>query len=155
NAPYLGALVGRYANRIANGRFVLDGHPYTLARNNGENSLHGGLKGFDKRVWDARMEGDGILLSYRSKDGEEGYPGNLAVSVRYTVVANELRIEYGATTDKATVLNLTNHSYFNLAGEGKGEIVNHKIEINADRFTPTNQGQIPTGELKAVAGTPF
>jgi aldose 1-epimerase len=153
--PYFGALVGRYANRIANAKFVLDGHPYTLAKNDGENSLHGGLKGFDKKVWEARVEGDGILLSYRSRDGEEGYPGNLAVSVRYTVVANELRIEYWATTDRTTVLNLTNHSYFNLAGQGNGNVLKHKIEINADRFTPINQNLIPTGELKSVEGTPF
>jgi len=153
--PYFGAIVGRYANRIAHAKFILDGHPYTLAANNGENSLHGGLKGFDKKVWETRVEGDGILLSYRSKDAEEGYPGNLSVSVRYTVVANELRIEYWATTDQTTVLNLTNHSYFNLAGQGSGEIVKHKIEINADRFTPINQALIPTGEIKSVVGTPF
>jgi aldose 1-epimerase len=155
NPPYLGALVGRYANRIAKGKFMLDGHEYTLGRNNGENTLHGGLKGFDKKVWEARMEGDGVLFSYRSKDGEEGYPGNLAVSVRYTVVANELRIEYWATTDRETVLNLTNHSYFNLAGQGNGDILKHKIEINADRYTPINRELIPTGELLPVAGTPF
>lgn len=153
--PYFGALVGRYANRIANGKFTLDGRQYTLARNNGGNSLHGGLKGFDKKVWTARAEGDGIVLSYLSKDGEEGYPGNLSVTVKYTVTGSDLTIDYLATTDQKTVLNLSNHSYFNLAGQGSGDILKHEVTINADRFTPTNKALIPTGELKPVAGTPF
>lgn len=153
--PYFGAVVGRYGNRIAGGKFSLDGHEYTLARNNGGNSLHGGLQGFDKKVWAGRVEGDGILLRYLSKDGEEGYPGNLSVSVKYTLSGNELQIDYEATTDKDTVLNLTNHSYFNLAGQGNGDILKHEVTIDGNRFTPVDKGLIPTGELKPVAGTPF
>lgn len=158
--PYFGALVGRYANRIANGKFSLDGGQYTLARNNGENSLHGGLKGFDKVAWTAHESSSNgspsLELTYLSVDGEEGYPGNLRVTVRYAVTEdNELRIEYEATTDKDTVLNLTNHSYFDLSGQGVGRIVECEVEINADRFTPINAHLIPTGELRPVAGTPF
>jgi len=160
NDPYMGALIGRYGNRIAKGRFTLDGVEYKLAVNNGENHLHGGLKGFDKVVWTGREIKTGtspaVALTYLSKDGEEGYPGNLSVRVVYTLTnENELKIEYTATTDKDTVLNLTHHSYFNLAGEGNGDILNHLVSINAKQFVPTDAGSIPTGELKNVAGTPF
>jgi aldose 1-epimerase len=158
--PYFGALVGRYANRIANGTFTLDGKAYHLARNNGENALHGGLKGFDKVVWEGnevRVDNVPALeLSYLSEDGEEGYPGNLQVKVRYTLTgSNELRIDYTATTDKITVLNLTNHSYFDLSGTGEGNIVDSIVSINANHFTPVNAHLIPTGELRAVESTPF
>lgn len=155
--PYFGALVGRYGNRIAKGMFSLDGVKYKLAVNNGENSLHGGLKGFDKRVWKAKQASpESLELSYLSKDGEEGYPGNLSSTVTYTLTDNnELKIDYVATTDKKTVLNLTNHSYFNLAGEGEGDILGHVVMIDADRFTPTDPGLIPTGELRKVDGTVF
>ncbi|MDZ4800690.1 MAG: aldose epimerase family protein [Bryobacteraceae bacterium] len=154
--PYFGAVVGRYGNRIAKGKFSLGGKQYTLAKNNGENALHGGLKGFDKVLWTAKEVNGGIDLTYISKDGEEGYPGTLTTTVRYSLSdANELRIDYTATTDKVTVLNVTNHSYFNLAGEGSGDILGHRIQINADRFTPVDAGLIPTGELKPVAGTAF
>ena len=160
NDPYLGAIVGRYGNRIAKGRFTLNGVEYKLATNNGENHLHGGVKGFDKVVWTGREmksnAGPVVVLTYLSKDGEEGYPGNLNVRVVYTLTNNnELKIEYSATTDKDTVTNLTHHSYFNLAGEGNGDILNHLVTINANRFVPTDAESIPTGKLKAVAGTPF
>lgn len=158
--PYFGALVGRYANRIAHGQFSLDGKQYSLARNNGENSLHGGLKGFDKVAWTAHESSSNgspaLELTYLSADGEEGYPGNLRTTVRYTLTPeNELRIAYEATTDKDTVLNLTNHSYFDLSGQASGRIVDCEVQINADRFTPVNAHLIPTGELRPVAGTPF
>ena len=158
--PYFGAVVGRYGNRIAKGRFTLGGTEHTLARNNGENHLHGGIKGFDKAVWKARDVSTAgtprLELSYLSRDGEEGYPGNLSVTVTYGLSArNELRIDYAATTDRKTVLNLTSHSYFNLAGQGNGDILKHRMQLHADRFTPVDAGLIPTGELRKVHGTPF
>ncbi len=150
---YFGALIGRYANRIAHGAFTLNGAAYKLAKNNGENALHGGLAGFNSRVWAAREVPGGVELSYTSKDGEEGYPGTLKAVVTYLLTTNSLQLHYTATTDKATVVNLTNHSYWNLRGDG--DILNNLLTINSDRYTPVDAGLIPTGELKSVAGTPF
>ncbi len=154
---YFGAIVGRYGNRIAKGKFKLDGKEYALAINNGPNSLHGGKKGFSRVVWDAQQQNDSTLfLNYLSKDGEEGYPGNLNVKVTYTVLKNEqLKIAYEATTDKATVLNLTNHSYFNLNGQGSGNVLNHSVMINANSYTPVDATLIPTGKSEPVKGSPL
>ena len=158
NPPYMGAIIGRFANRIAGGRFILGGREYVLARNADGNHLHGGNRGFDKLVWSARelVDGDGLELRHTSPDGDEGYPGTLDVTVTYRLSDdNALRIGYEATTDKPTILNLTNHSYFNLAGEGSGDILGHEVTINATRFTAVDAASIPTGELRAVAGTPL
>ncbi len=155
NGPFFGAMIGRYANRIGHARFKLNGVEYNVDKNDGANSLHGGAHGFDKHNWTGRELPDGgIEMTYVSKNGEEGYPGTLKAVVTYHLTdANELRLEYSATTDKPTVVNLTNHSYFNL--KGSGDILGHLVALNADRFTPVDAGLIPTGELKSVAGTPF
>ena len=150
---YFGPLIGRHANRIARGRFSLNEVEYQLPCNNGANHLHGGFKGFDKRVWTAREDGNTLHLTYFSKDGEEGYPGNVSVTVDYTLIDNELRTEYRATTDRDTIVNLTNHSYFNLRGEGT--ILDHELTLNAGSFTPVAEDLIPTGEIRSVAGTPM
>lgn len=158
--PFFGVLVGRYGNRIGKAQFTLDGKTYTLAKNNGENTLHGGRKGFDKYVWQARevqsADGPALELTHVSPDGDEGYPGTLTVTVVYTWTdANALRIDYAATTDKPTVLNLTNHAYFNLSSGASSTILDHELQLQADRFTPVDAGLIPTGELQPVKGTPF
>ena len=160
NTAYFGALIGRYANRIGHGTFMLDGKTYHIPTNEGANTLHGGNRGFDKRVWEARDVSSGdrqaLELKYVSPDGEEGFPGALTATVKYSVTPrNELRIEYSATTDKDTVLNLTNHSYFNLSGPGSGTVLDDKIRIIADKYTPVTKDLIPTGAIDPVAGTPF
>lgn len=155
--PYFGATIGRYGNRIAKGQFTLDGTTYTLTKNNGPNSLHGGKKGFQAVVWDAQMIGtNAVQFTYLSKDGEEGYPGNLTSKVTYSLTDNnELVMTYEAVTDKKTVVNLTNHAFFNLNGEGSGTINNHVLQINADHYTPVDETLIPTGKIEPVKGTPF
>ena len=159
NPPYIGAIVGRYANRIANGTFALDGKTYTLPKNDGPNTLHGGTdKTFNKVVWDGEsLKGNaGVTYTYLSKDGDDGFPGNMKLRVTYTLTnENELVIDYEATTDKTTVINLSQHSYFNLAGQGTSDILNHELMLNADRFTPVDKNLIPTGELRPVKGTPL
>ncbi|MEW2921646.1 aldose epimerase family protein [Muricauda sp. ANG21] len=154
---YFGATIGRVGNRIASGRFTIDGNGYDLPTNDNRNTLHGGYKGFQDVVWDAEQSNEHtLILTYTSPDMEEGFPGNLQAKVTYSLTENNaVRIEYEATTDKPTVINLTNHAYFNLNGEGSGTILNHKLQINADRFTPVDSGLIPTGELREVASTPF
>jgi len=158
--PYYGAVIGRYGNRIGKGKFSLEGNEYTLATNNGANALHGGPGGFHNVIWDVEPkssdQGESLVMTYISKDGEEGYPGTLTAMVTYTLTANnELVIDYEATTDKTTIVNLTHHSFFNLAGEGSGDILGHQIVINADRYCPVDEGLIPTGVLAPVKGTPF
>jgi aldose 1-epimerase len=160
SSPYFGAIIGRYGNRIAGGRFTLDGTTYTLAKNNGPNHLHGGLKGFDKVMWDVtrfdRPDSVGLVFRYTSPEGEEGYPGTLKATVTYTLTAqNDLIFDYHATTDRATPVNLTQHSYFNLTGDVKRDILGHVVTLNADQFTPVDSTLIPTGEIRSVAGTPF
>jgi aldose 1-epimerase len=157
--PYFGATVGRVGNRIAKGEFTLNGTTYHLARNDGPNTLHGGIKGFDKRVWTAEVvpgDAPAVRFTYVSKDGEEGYPGTVTVSVVYSITnGDELRLDYTVTTDMDTPTNVTNHSYFNLGGPEKGDILGHVVMLNADRFTPVDAGLIPTGELRSVGGTPM
>ncbi|HLV86254.1 MAG TPA: aldose epimerase family protein [Candidatus Sulfotelmatobacter sp.] len=152
---FLGPIVGRYANRIGEGKFILDGKQYSLAINNGPNAIHGGPHGFHTVVWNGKEIPDGVELTYLSKDGEEGYPGNLTVTVRYTLSKGALTIDYSATTDKDTILNLTNHTYFNLNGNGRGDILNHYMTLHASQFTWADAHLLPTGELKPVEGTPL
>jgi aldose 1-epimerase len=155
--PFFGALIGRFGNRIAKGKFTLDGEEYTLAQNDGENHLHGGKKGFDKVIWKVKeATGNSLKLSYTSKDMEEGYPGELETTVTYTLTDdNALEVDYKATTNKTTIVNLTQHAYFNLSGDFSETILDHKLEINADKFLPVDQTLIPTGEIRKVEGTPF
>lgn len=160
NSPYLGALIGRYGNRIGGAKFTVEGKTYRLATNNGPNSLHGGVVGFDKVIWKAKMwntpDGPALELNYLSKDGEEGFPGNLNVTAIYTLTENnELHLDFSATTDQPTICNLTHHSYFNLKGQGNGDILGHLVYIDADKYTPVDKNLIPTGELAPVEGTPF
>jgi aldose 1-epimerase len=158
NSPkiaYFGGLIGRYANRIGNGSFKLDGKTYDLPKNDGPNTLHGGPHGFFNQIWQAKEIPNGVELTYHSKDGEEGFPGNLTATVKYTLAKGDLKIEYSATTDKDTVVNLTNHAYFNLAGEGNGDILKNQLTLHASQFTPVDATLIPTGDLKAVDSTPF
>jgi aldose 1-epimerase len=158
-SPYFGAVIGRYANRIAKGQLPLNDKTVTLAINNPPNHLHGGMKGFDKVVWNEtttdKLDRPSVAFAHESKDGEEGYPGNLRVNVTYSLTEDALEIEYQAMSDQDTIINLTNHSYFNLKGAGEGDILQHVLRLNADRFTPVNAALIPTGELRPVAGTPF
>jgi len=153
--PYFGAIVGRFANRLAHGKFQLNGQTYSIPKNDGDNSLHGGIHGFDKVVWEDKPLPDGVELTYVSEDGDQGFPGTLATTVRYRLTGSALRIEYSATTNRDTVLNPSNHSYFNLAGQAKGEILGHVLRINASHITPVDATLIPTGDLKSVEGTPF
>jgi len=153
--PFFGPIVGRYANRIAHAQFTLDGKVYHTPKNDGDNTLHSGPDGFHSQLWAGRILPDGVELKYLSKDGETGFPGNLSVTVKYTLVGSDLKIDYSATTDKPTVLNLTNHSYFNLSGQGNGTILADELKLNASRFTPVDASLIPTGELESVVGTPF
>lgn len=155
NKAYFGAIIGRYANRIAKGKFTLDGKSYQVPTNDGPNSLHGGTRGFDKVVWKAKEIPDGVELSHVSPDNDMGYPGKLTATVRYTLKGNTLRIEYTATTDKDTIVNLTNHSYFDLHGQGQGDILDHQLKLNASHYTPVDATLIPTGDIASVAGTPF
>jgi aldose 1-epimerase len=152
---HFGGIIGRYANRIAHGTFQLNGQTYHIPKNDGDNALHGGTRGFDKVVWAAKQIPEGVELTYVSKDGDQGFPGTLTTTVRYTLSGGALRIEYSASTDKDTVLNLTNHSYFNLKGQGNGDVLGHVLKIDASRITPVDATLIPTGELKSVEGTPF
>jgi len=154
-SPFFGALIGRFANRIAHGRFALDGVEYQLPINNGPNSLHGGTVGFDKRVWRASVVDDGLRLTLDSPDGDQGYPGSLHVDVLYSLLENDLRIDYRATCDAPTVVNLTNHAYFNLGGEGTGSVEDHVLTLFASRYTPIDASLIPTGSIESVAGTPL
>jgi aldose 1-epimerase len=153
NKTYFGAVVGRYGNRIAHGKFSLDGKTYQIPLNNGANTLHGGTKGFDQYVWQAKEVPGGVEFTHVSPDGDMGYPGTLTAHIKYTLSGNTLRLDYSATTDKDTVLNLTNHSYYNLNGDDQGTILNMKVQLDADKFTPVDSGLIPTGELRPVAGT--
>ena len=155
NGPYFGAVCGRYANRLAGGRFTLDGVEYCVPTNDGPNALHGGTEGFDRREWEAEREDGALVLRLTSPDGDMGFPGELKVEVRYTVDGDALRIDYRAETDRATVVNLTNHTYWNLAGEGSGSVEDHVLEVAASRFVRIGAGAIPTGELASVDGTPF
>ena len=152
---YFGVVPGRYANRIADGKFTLEGHQYSLSQNEGTNSLHGGKDGFDRRNWTGKAIPDGVEFTLVSPDGDQGFPGALTAHVRYTLHGNKIKIQYSATTDKPTVVNLTNHTYFNLSGAGSGTILNEKLTISSDKMTPVDAKLIPTGEIKPVAGTPF